>query len=303
MKDEVIVEFSKKFEMTYQNALEKGECLRLFHGRGGCFPELDFFNVDLYPPAIFVSVFKENDFEDIKEEILKVIGKDTPLVIQKRYLKPIERETYGAELKERIVCKEDGLNFSIDLHNNQNPGLFLDMKNGKKWIKENSHGKSILNLFSYTCSVSVYALAAGALNVLNIDQKKTFLNIGRENHRINNLDGVSEYRNWDVKKSINQIGKKGPFDIMFCDPPSNQGKSFYYKTDYSKIIQKASKLLKKGGYFVACLNTPFEKTEFIHNMFKDDSLNWEFISTLHSSSDYSEIDKEEGLKICVYRLN
>lgn len=302
MLDHCLVEFINEFELSYKNALDKNECIRIFHGRGGVSTRFNFFNIDYYPPAVFITLFDDTDFSKIKEQITNTIGSSTSLIIQKRYLKPIERETSGTELSERITCKEDGLNFSIDLFNNQNPGLFLDMKNGKKWIKENSKGKSVLNLFSYTCSVSVYALAAGAKSVLNVDQKKTFLNVGRENHRLNELDKHAEFRNWDVKKSINQIGKKGPFDIIFCDPPSNQGKSFYYKNDYRKIINKASKLLETGGYFVACLNTPFETVEFIHELFKEDSLSWELEDVLYSSVDYPEVDKENGLKICIYRL-
>jgi 23S rRNA (cytosine1962-C5)-methyltransferase len=302
MESDQLLEFSKSLELSFKNALIEGECLRLFHGRGGTLDCLDYFNVDFYPPAVFVTIFDDRSFEKVKQAIQDVIGAETSLIIQKRYLVPIEREVYGKKLEGRTISKEGNLDFIIDLFNNQNPGLFLDMKNGKKWISENCAGKSLLNLFSYTCSVSVYALAAGATNVLNIDQKKSFLNIGRENHRLNKLDRNAEFRNWDIKKSINQISKKGPFDIVFCDPPSNQGKSFYYKTDYAKIIKKASKLLKNGGLFVACLNTPFETVDFIYNLFEEDEMSWQLEETLYSSSDYLEKNKENGLKICIFRL-
>ena len=295
-------EFYRVFKSNFLKATKQEQCTRLFHGRGKTYSGLEFFNIDYYPNAIFISIFEDQNFEAIFEMILEIVGELTPVVVQRRYTKLVEREFFGPEITPDRFCLEGDLKFKVNLHANQNPGLFLDMKSGKKWITENSKDKSILNLFSYTCSVSVYALKAGASRVLNIDQKKSFLNIGRENHNVNELGENAEFRNWDVRKSINQIAKKGPFDIVFCDPPTNQGKSFYYKNDYKKIISKSHKLLNPNGLFVACLNTPFESMSYLEDLFSEDEREWELVERLFSSDDFPEIDKSDGLKIVVYRL-
>jgi 23S rRNA (cytosine1962-C5)-methyltransferase len=298
---DVLDRFSQELELKFSDALENDECVRLFHGRGKTFEGLDFFNVDFYPPAVFISIFKEKNFSSILKRIRDVVGHNRSVVVQKRFNRLVERDFYGEEIQGPLVCKEGGLKFSVNLLANQNPGLFLDMKLGKEWIRNNSKDKAVLNLFSYTCSVSAYALDGGAKSVLNIDQKKSFLNIGRENHVINNIDKHADFRNWDVRKSINQIAKKGPFDIVFCDPPTNQGKSFYYKNDYPKIIAKSHKLLKEDSLFMACLNTPFERIAYLHNLFQEDERDWELVGEIYSSDDFLEVDKEDGLKIVIYR--
>ncbi|WP_164848360.1 class I SAM-dependent methyltransferase [Halobacteriovorax sp. HLS] len=294
--------FYSEIEQNFKKIAQSKLAQRLYHGRGGTYEELNFFNIDFYSSAVFITLFKDLPFDSILGKLRSIFGQNFSVILQRRYLKPVQVEQYGTEISSPFLCEEMGLKFYVNLLENQNPGLFLDMKEGKKWLRDNSREKSILNLFSYTCSVSVFALAGGASKVLNIDQKKSFLNIGRENHRQNNFNSRAEFRNWDVKKSMNQIAKQGPFDIIFCDPPTNQAKSFFYKNDYSKIIEKSSKVLSVGGYFVACLNTPFETSEYLQKLFLADSNEWEYVKTLFSSDDFREIDKENGVKIVIYRL-
>jgi len=293
-------DFINFFKKQYTSALEKGDCRRLFHGRGQLFNGLDFFNIDIYQPVIFISIFRDTPFDQILSEVIKVVGSRTPIVVQTRMDGKVSREFYGDELPSPHVVSENGLKYLVNLKANQNTGLFLDMKDGRSWMRENSRGKNILNLFSYTCSVSVSAKAGGANKIVNIDQKSSFLSIGRENHRLNNLDEGITYRNWDALKSMNQIGRYGPFDVIFCDPPSNQGKSFYYKRDYRKLIKKGGKLLAENGLFVACLNTPFENIEYLLSLFLEDEREWKLLKTMYSSEDFHERDIEKGLKIAVF---
>ncbi|OUR96753.1 hypothetical protein A9Q84_10455 [Halobacteriovorax marinus] len=294
-------DFLEFFQKQYDEANDNGECRRIFHGRGQLFSGLDFFNIDLYHPVVFISLFKTTPFEGILKEVIDIIGKNTPLVVQSRVDGKISREFYGDELPHPHVVCENGLKYLVDLSSNQNTGLFLDMKEGRSWLRAIAKEKDILNLFSYTCSLSVAAKAGGANKVVNIDQKKSFLSIGRENHRLNDLDESITYRNWDALKSMNQIGRYGPFDLIFCDPPSNQGKSFFYKRDYKKLIRKGGRLLKENGLFVACLNTPFESIEFLKTLFSEDEGQWRLLEVMYSSADFQEADCEQGLKITVFK--
>lgn len=293
-------EFISYFKHEYQKAQELGECRRLFHGRGQGFPQLDFFNIDIYQPVVFISIFKDIAFDKILENVIEVIGPSTPLVVQRRIDGAVSREFFGDELPSSHLVQENGLKYLVDLSSNQNTGLFLDMKDGRSWVRENSKDKNILNLFSYTCSISVSARAGEAKQVVNIDQKKSFLRTGRENHRLNNLDDSVIYKNWDALKSMNQIGRYGPFDMIFSDPPSNQGKSFSYKRDYKKLIRKAAKILREGGLFVACLNTPFESSDYLKTLFNEDENEWKLLESMYSSEDFFEVDREKGLKIAVF---
>lgn len=281
--------------------IEKGEVSRVFHGRGGTIPAYDFMNIDFYPPAIFITIFQDVDYSDFVNDLIRTYGESRPIIVQERFDKEVKSISLGADLPQKHIVIEHGLKYLVNLEQNQNTGFFLDMKDERRDLIHNSNDKNILNLFSYTCSLSVASKKGGARQVVNIDQKKTFLNIGRENHRLNNLDESVIYKSWDILKSFNQIGKYGPFDMIICDPPSNQGKSFFYKKDYQKIIRRMSPFLSRDGVFVACLNTPFENTNFLKDLFKNDESEWELVQERFSSVEYEELNKENGLKICSFR--
>ena len=297
-----MTEFIENLKYRLELKITKNEVGRVLHGRGGSFGEYDYLNIDYYPPALFITVFKDEDYSELVNILIKEYGGNRPIIVQERFEKIAKSISLGVALPEKHIVEEHGLKYQVNLQDNQNTGLFLDMRDERASLMKSSSGKNILNLFSYTCSLSVAAKFGGARQVVNIDQKKTFLNIGRENHRINNLDDSIIYKSWDVLKSINQIGKLGPFDKIICDPPSNQGKSFFYKRDYQKIVRRMGEFLKVGGEFVACLNTPFESTSFLHELFNSEEGRWELVQESFSSTEFTELDEQKGLKICTFKL-
>ena len=58
------------------------------------------------------------------------------------------------------TVQENGLDFSINLTDYIDVGLFLDHRPLRRWCKK-PEGKRVLNLFSYTCAISV-ACARGS---------------------------------------------------------------------------------------------------------------------------------------------
>ncbi|WP_052590577.1 class I SAM-dependent methyltransferase [Halobacteriovorax marinus] len=292
----------KSLEIEIDSAIERAEVTRILHGRGGTYPGLEEVNIDLYPPAIFVSQFKDEDISDLRSFLIVKYSTRNTVIFQERFNRENSLTKFGNDLPNPHSVKEHSAKYLVNLASNQNTGLFLDMREKRAELIENCRGLDILNLFSYTCSLSVAAMLGGANKVVNIDQKKSFLNIGRENHRLNGIEGSVIYKNWDVLKSHNQIGRLGPFDLIICDPPSNQGKSFYYKKDYAKIIKKLGGYLKPEGQFMACLNSPFESTQFLKDLFLSDEREWEFLREEFSAEAFREKDKAQGLKICTFKL-
>ncbi|GAL26669.1 methyltransferase [Vibrio variabilis] len=65
------------------------------------------------------------------------------------------------ELDAKPVVEELGCKYQLDIGRNQNFGLFLDMRNGREWVKSKSQDKRVLNLFAYTCGFSVAAIEGG----------------------------------------------------------------------------------------------------------------------------------------------
>ena len=97
----------------------------------------------------------------------------------------------------------------------------------RQWVADHSQNSRVLNLFAYTCSFSVAAIAGGAQQVVNVDMSRSALQRGRENHRLNQLDERrSTYLAVELFRSFSKLRKLGPFDLIICDPPGDQGDSF-----------------------------------------------------------------------------
>ena len=69
----------------------------------------------------------------------------------------------------------------------RDPGLFLDFRAARRWLRTNAEGRDVLNTFSYTCGASVAALAGGANEVVSLDFSDTALEVGISNACANEL--------------------------------------------------------------------------------------------------------------------
>ena len=92
---------------------------------------------------------------------------------------------------ERVGVIENGSRFIIRPAEGLNPGLFLDMREMREFVRAHAAGKTVLNCFAYTCAFGVAASQGGAARVLNLDISRRYLDWGRENAELNGLAGVT----------------------------------------------------------------------------------------------------------------
>jgi 23S rRNA (cytosine1962-C5)-methyltransferase len=137
-------------------------------------------------------------------------------------------------------------------------------------------GRSLLNLFAYTCGVGIAAAKAGARSVVNVDFAERSLAVGRENARLNDLPIRPRFIKSDAFAALRQLsgigqpqrvrGKRMPafpkleaqqFDLVFLDPPR------YAKTpfgvvdlinDYPAVFKPALLCTAEGGTLYCCNN-------------------------------------------------
>src|SRR6184192_2041800 len=88
----------------------------------------------------------------------------------------------------QTIATERHLKFGIDFGTGYSPGLFLDQRENRRYVRHISP-KRLLNCFAYTCSFSVSAAYVGAAT-FNIDLSKNYLARGRENFAFNCLPTV-----------------------------------------------------------------------------------------------------------------
>ncbi|WP_318462524.1 class I SAM-dependent methyltransferase [Photobacterium leiognathi] len=288
------------------------EVRRLFHGRGRCWQGLEQITVDWLQGQVLVSLFKEPSPEFLAE-LTTLLNKltetaewqnsgATSLLLQHRDRLGSPMDVIWGETSEYQDVIESGLVYKLDLGRKQNNGLFLDMRFGRDWVREQAEGKRVLNLFAYTCGFSVAAIAGGAEHVVNLDMAKAALNRGRDNHHLNkhDLKKVS-FLGHELFKSWGKVRKYGPYDLIIIDPPSFQKGSFALTKDYQKILRRLPELLTENGTVLACVNDPSITSDFLIEGMAAEAPELVFEKRLKNPPEFKDIEPEGGLKALVFQ--
>lgn len=175
----------------------------------------------------------------------------------KRSLTPIE-PLIGRSV-ERVEVIENGSRCHIRPAEGLNPGLFLDMREAREFVRANAAGKTILNCFAYTCAFGVAALRGNAARVLNLDISRRYLDWGRANAELNGYATVpTDFVKGDVFDWLKRFGKRGQtFDMVILDPPSystTHETRFSVERDTARLVALAAQVVQPGGCLIACTN-------------------------------------------------
>ncbi len=164
----------------------------------------------------------------------------------------------------RVVVREEGLFLGVDLSYGMNTGLFLDARPMRRWVRGQSEGRRVLNLFSYTASFGVAAAVGGCRSVTNVDVVPSALERGRANFALNDLpqDGRTHLRS-EVSDFLKRARKRDEkWDGIILDPPpvSTQGrpgrakkgrnKGFVPGVQLGRLIELAQQRLAPDGWLL-----------------------------------------------------
>lgn len=287
------------------------EARRLFHGRGRCWPGLEQLTADWLQGVLLVSLFKpvEPDFDKALRETLGHVTTSTEwakvgghtVILQHRYTPEAACDWLVGEANGPHVIVEDGLRYGLTLGRNQNMGLFLDMRTGRRWVRDVAASRRVLNLFAYTCGFSVAAVEGGAHAVVNLDMARSALSQGRDNHRLNGHDlGSVSFLGHELFKSWGKVRNGGPYDLVIIDPPSFQKGSFALTKDYRKILRRLPELTSEGALVLACVNDPGVSPDFILQSMAEEAPMFRFDQRLPNPPEFADIEAEGGLKAMVF---
>ncbi|NMP31865.1 methyltransferase [Thalassotalea sp. M1531] len=280
------------------------EAQRLFHGRGHAYPGYEQICVDWLSPVVLITLYKEESSEHLAQLASLLndnIPQSTSVQVQHRWQPRAPFELLLGEDVRQTHALESELKYHIELGNAQNTGLFLDMKNGRDWVRENAKQCNVLNLFSYTCAFSVAAIAGGAQQVVNIDLSKASLAKGRENHRLNQqaTDKVI-FQGVDIFKSFGRLKKFGPYQMVIVDPPSFQKGSVNIEKDYGKILRRLPEMVSDNAKVMLCLNNPDLTEQFLFDKVAEYCPQLEFVERIGTPKVYQEAQSGRGLKVLVF---
>src|SRR6058998_3501571 len=160
--------------------------------------------------------------------------------------------------KLQTIATERHLKFGIDFGTGYSPGLFLDQRENRHYVRHIAP-KRLLNCFAYTCSFSVSAAYVGA-TTLNIDLSNKSLACGRENFALNSLSTLDHrFIADDVMAVLPRLARRGEkFDVIILDPPtfsrSPGGKSFHVENDFEKLLVDALELTERNSHVLVSTN-------------------------------------------------
>ncbi len=287
-----------------KNSEQKLQAQRLFHGRGHCYDDLNHVTVDWLPPVILITLYKPEAIqliENLAAKLKSLLPECKSVQLQHRYLHQGPLDVISGEEISRLIIQENKLKFQITLGKSRNNGLFLDMKNGRQWVQNNSKNKRVLNLFAYTCGFSVAAIAGGALSVYNIDLSRSALATGRENHRLNQQSLANvKFEKLNIFKSFGRIKKQGLYDLMICDPPTFQKGSVNIAKDYPKIIRRLNEFMAAQSTLLLCLNSLDLDQNFLLEIVREYAPEYQFIKLIKTPEIYHDAE-DRGLKILCFK--
>jgi 23S rRNA (cytosine1962-C5)-methyltransferase len=161
--------------------------------------------------------------------------------------------------KAEFEVTENGLQFIVNLSDYLDTGLFLDHRITRGMVSEWSRNKKVLNLFCYTGSFSVYAMAGGATEVVSADLSNTYLQWAERNLRLN-FPGAqqAQYIQADVLQYLATIPTER-FDLIILDPPtfSNSKRMndfFDVQQHHAGLINECLRILTPGGMLLFSTN-------------------------------------------------
>jgi 23S rRNA (cytosine1962-C5)-methyltransferase len=281
---------------------------RIFHGRGGLHAGSEHLCLDWYNPVLLLTSFKvlsDDELASLVAEIESFWGQsvrahELNLVYQYRSGGETVTELLRGAVPALHHVTENGATFVIHLLKGQNHGLFLDMANGRTWVKAHAKHKKVLNLFAYTCGFSVMALQGGADEVVNIDMSKGALSIGKQNHLLNGFGSGARFLGHDIFNSWGKLTKLGPYEMIIADPPSNQKGSFVATKDYVRLLRRLPELLAPGGDLLLCLNAPELGCDFLMAQVAETAPQLTYLERLANPRVFADIDEQKSLKVLRY---
>ncbi|MCP4217849.1 MAG: SAM-dependent methyltransferase [bacterium] len=330
LKENIITAFENRKQLKETLQAENTDAWRLFHGATEGRPGL---TIDRFGAQVLIQSFRETlepeEIKIIKDTVTENMDYPPAFVYNDRSGKQIQNIPLENEKDPRvpILCRELGIKYRIvGAHKGWDPLLFPDLRAARREVIKECEGKSVLNLFSYTCGVGIAAAANGASETWNVDFALSGLNYGKENAKLNNIPGDRiRFIQQDVIAVVRQLsglGVKGKarrrkfmnfkhrrFDIVFLDPPTLAKSAFGTVDiihDYQGLFKPSLLCVKPGGMLICTNHSPIVQLDKWLELMKRSAIKAgkeiKNIRVIQPEADYPSPDGKFPLKIAVVHV-
>lgn len=147
----------------------------------------------------------------------------------------------------------------VDLEHGLSTGLFLDQHDTRLLVRPLATGRTVLNLFAYTCAFSVHAALGGAARVTSVDVSKKALRWGRDNMMASGLD--PDRHRWfpdDVLEHLGRAARRGDqYGLVILDPPvlgRAGGRTFSLEQSLERLLDGCVQVVEPGGVLLVSVH-------------------------------------------------
>jgi 23S rRNA (cytosine1962-C5)-methyltransferase len=185
-------------------------------------------------------------------------------VRQKEGLEQAKGLLWGEEPPRQIEINEYGLRVLVDVVNGQKTGYYLDQMANRAELRgllaplalQAPNDYRFMNVFSYTGSFGLHALAGGAGYVQNVDSYREALQYAEHMAKLNGDDWKqrSDFVMADAFQLLRDYAQTGEmFDLVVLDPPKfahNAGQVEKAARGYKDLNLHAFRIIRPGGYLM-----------------------------------------------------
>jgi 23S rRNA (cytosine1962-C5)-methyltransferase len=259
-------------------------CYRLLHGSTEGAPGC---TADRYGPILLVQTWRDPLEPGEVDALDAVVGGAIPGLVpvynhrapsRRRGATPDFARWHDPEIPADPVGTELGLRYDVrPRHRGADPLLFVDLRAGRRRVRAEAAGCSVLNLFCYTAGLGIAAMAGGASEVLNLDFSASALEVGARNAALNGVDGPAfRLVRANALPAVRQLAGKSPggrrgrrprfvrfearrFDLVLLDPPRFAATPFGavdVVRDYPGLLKPALLATAPGGHLLATNHVP-----------------------------------------------
>jgi len=310
---------------------------RIFHGIAEGVPGL---TIDRYGPLVLVQSFREPFLPDELTAIENALREKLTHSFAFAYNHRSKSSTQSfdqwhqpqPEALAEFQCQEFGTSYLLRArHPGIDPWLFLDLRAGRRFLRDRVKGLSVLNLFSYTCSIGITAATAGAREVWNVDFSSSNLDVGRRSAALNALNTLPpaqfltlEQDCWPVMRQLAGLPVGGRsarsrkythfqprlFDWVILDPPAWAKSPFGavdVAGDYPSLFKPALLATRpEGGHIMAVNHLPSVELEawlgILRRCATKAGRSIRSIEVISPEADFPSFDGNHPLKIAVCEI-
>ncbi len=150
-----------------------------------------------------------------------------------------------------VVCKINGLEFSVDPLVGQKTGLFLDQRVNWSLIEAHAAGARVLDGHCYVGAWGLHAAKYGAREVTGVDTSRPAIEQARANAERNGFADRCGFIQGDIQEVL---ARGEAYDVIILDPPAlAKGRAHVTKALglYQALNRDAMKVLNPGGVLIS----------------------------------------------------